>query len=331
MRIDVSDPDAVAVRSTTLLAGGSSPYDAGFNGDHAYILGNDFGIQVADATTLEPQRLVEPNIAQIPEARAYEEMLVDGDRTYLSSWGTGVVILDASNPAEPVQVGMIPGAFATSLAVRDDVLFVGTTTNGGIVAAFDVSDPAAPVFLSDVFTSKAMRLRAAGNLVFVADHMLDGQIVPGLRILDATDPAAMSEVGLYSDACGAASDVAVTDDLATAYVACEDGLHIVDVSDPTAPVRIGHAQVENPWAPYNALAVRGNRAWYGSDSGITEIDISDATAPVVLRHLPLPAAPRSLRFAPDGRLFAPTGYSGLFVFDETPVVLPPEVFADGFE
>lgn len=331
LRIDVSDVDAVTVRSESILAGGSSPYDTGFNGDHVYILGNDFGIQVADAATLEPQLLVEPDIEQVPAARAYEEMLVDGDLTYLASWGTGVAVLDSSDPGAPEQIAMIPAAFATTLAARDNILFVGTSTNGGIVGAFDVTDPTAPVFLSGVYTSKAMRIRAAGDYVFVADHQLDGNIVPGLRILDASDPAAITEVGLYSQDCAYASDVVLSDDVQTAWVACDDGLHIVDVSDPAAPVRIGRVQVENPWAPYNALAVRGDRAWYGTGTGIAEIDISDAAAPVVVRQIPLPSTPRSLRFSPDGRLFAPTGYSGLFVFDAEETVLPPAIFSDDFE
>lgn len=329
LRIDVSDVDAVALRSTSILPGGSAPYDIGFNGDHAYILGNDFGIQVADAATLDPQRLVEPDIEQVPSSRAYEELLVDGDRTYLASWGSGVAILDSSDPAAPVQTGFLEAFAATSLASRGDILFVGTSTNGGLLAAVDVSDAAAPTVLDVVQTAKAMRVRAAGNLVFVADHQID-DTPAGLRIHDATDPADIQLLSIYNTDCQYASDVVVSDDLATAYVACLDGLHILDITDPAAPVRISRLEVANPWAAYNALAVRGDTAWFGADDGLTEIDIADPANPVVRQHLPLPAAPRSLRFGPDGKLYAPTLYSGLFVFDDA-VVLPPAIFADDFE
>ena len=331
LRIDTSDVDAVTVRSSTLLAGGSAPYDVGFNGDHTYILGNDFGIQVADAATLEPQLLVEPDIEQVPSSRAYEELLVDGDRTYLASWGSGVAILDSSDPAAPVQVGFIEAFAATSLAVRDDILFVGTSTNGGLLGAIDVSDAAAPVTLGVVATAKAMRVRSAGNLVFVADHQID-DTPAGLRIHDATDPANIELLSIYNTDCQYASDVVVSADLATAYVACLDGLHILDITDPAAPVRISRLEVANPGAPFNALAVEGDLAWYGADDGITEIDIADPANPVVRRHLPLPSSPRSLRIGPDDKLYAPTLYSGLFVFGAEPVPpLPPEIFADGFE
>lgn len=331
LRIDTSDIDALAVRSSAILAGGAAPYDVGFNGDHAYILGNDFGIQLADAATLEPQSLVEPAIEQVPSARAYEEMLVDGDRTYLASWGSGVVVLDTSDPAAPVEIGRLPIGFATSLAVRGDVLFVGTSTNGGTLSAWDTNDLTATAPLDFVFTSKALRVRTVGNLVLVADHLFDDQPA-GLRIIDATDPADLQLLSVYNTDCPYASDVVVADDATTVYVACSESLLILDIGNPAAPALLGQVQIENPSAPYNALAVRGDRAWYGTDTGIVEVDVADVAAPVALRRLPLPAAPRSLRFAPDGRLFAPTGYPGLFVFDAEPVEpLPPEVFADGFE
>ncbi|MBB5207781.1 LVIVD repeat-containing protein [Chiayiivirga flava] len=331
LRIDAADPDALAQRSTSILAGGSVPYDIGFNAGHAYILGNDFGIQVADAATLEPQALVEPDIEQVPMSRAYEELLVDGDRTYLASWGSGVVILDSSDPAAPVQIGFVEAFAATSMAVRGDVLFLGTSTNGGLLAAIDVSDAGAPIVRDVEITSKAMRVRTAGNLVLVADHVFD-ENPAGLRLFDGTDPANLQLLSIYNTDCEYASDVVVSDDLTTAYVACSEGLHILDITDPAAPARIGRLQVADPGAPFNALAVDGESAWYGTDSGIVEIDIADAANPVERQRLPLPAAPRSLRLGPDATLYAATGYSGLFVFGEEPVEpLPPEIFADGFE
>lgn len=332
MRIDIADPTAVALRSTTLVAGGSAPYDIGFNGDHAYILGNDFGIQIADALTLEPQSLFEPGIEQVPQSRAYEEMLVDGDRTYLASWGSGVVVLDTSDPAAPVELGRLPIGFATSMAVRDNILFAGTSTNGGTLSAWDLNDLTAVAPLDFVFTSKAMRVRVAGDLVFVADHVFDGSLPSGLRIHKASDPADIELLSVYDTDCAYASDLVLSGDATTVYLACDQSLQILDVTDPAAPVRIGMLAIENPWAPQNALAVDGDSAWYGTDTGIVEIDISDAANPVERQRLPLPGAPRSLRIGPDGKLYAATASSGLFVFGEEPVEpLPPEIFADGFD
>jgi hypothetical protein len=326
LRLGFAVPTAPVLRNETLVAGGSNPFGVAFHGDKVYVLGNDIGIQVADAQTLEPESLFETSLPPSPTARAFEDIVIDQDVAYLASWGSGLVLLDVSTPGAPEQLSHFFYEFASAVAVEGNTAYVGRTTNGGEVIAVDVSDPTNPTLLGAIATTKAMRLRATPSHVFVADARLDGDVTGGLRILDVTDPSMPTEVSLYDEDCLSATDLELSEDGDTAYVACETGLHIVDVSAPAEPVRIGALTVGDDLVPFNALAVAGNRAWYGTVDGVAEIDIGNPETPTLLGWVEMPVPPRAMTIAPDGRVFVAGGMAGLHVLGEQ-----IDIFADGFE
>jgi hypothetical protein len=325
LRLGLADPGHPTLQSEIPIPGTSVPFDIAFQDGHALLLSNNQGLQIADAATLEVQAAYELPLPARPIQRAYEQVVVADDIAFVASWGSGLMMLDLTAPQAPQPLGLFPYEFAAGLAVDGNVAYVGRVTNGGEVIAVDVSDPSDPHLLGAAPAHKAMRLRATGSHLFVADAE-SGGATAGLRIFDVGDPSALREVALYDQDCRSVSDLELSADNDTAYLGCENGLHIVDVSSPEEPVRIGWVEVDRPSAPVNMVAVSGDRAWYGTARGVSEIDISDPEHPVVVGELPLPWFARSLRVAPDGRLFAMTGEGGVHVFD-----VQTAVFRDGFE
>lgn len=328
VRIDGSTPAQPAVASLADLPGGTAARDVALHGEHAIVLQEAYGFSVADPDTLVASARFDADLPQQLNMRDFEQFAVYGNRVYLTAWGYGLIVVDIADPAQPVELGRLPWEFASAAAAQGDFVYLGKTTNGGEVRVVDVSDPAAPVLRGQFLANDVQRVQVHGSRVFIADALLGG-----LRIVDVADPDAPVQIGFYDQGCDSlgatATDVALSADGATAYVACPTGLHIVDVGNPTQPVQLGVHPTDG-FSFRATVEIRGDRAWYGDIAGVHEIDVSDPAAPTLLATTSLGYyAPNRLRATPDGRLFAFGGIAGVHVFGTS---APDDIiFADGFE
>lgn len=119
-------------------------------------------------------------------------------------FGPSLAVIDISDPAHPIQVGVTP--YLASL-VRD----VAVTLEGIVYAAadesglliIDVTDPRHPSVLADLDTpGNARGVAAAGDFVYVADSW------GGLCVVNVLNPASPAKVGSRLTP-GWAMDVAV--------------------------------------------------------------------------------------------------------------------------
>jgi len=226
----------------------------------------------------------------------------------------GVYILDVSSPLSPVLVGHIPTPdWATSLAVKNDLVFVGIRDRGFMI--YDVSDLAAPVVLYDSYYISAhpMGLALQGRYLFAScgdfgleiydvlrpeqpelvstldlpyytqhlavqgDH---AYICPGFLVVDVSD-VSHPFITANLSSLGYSRDVVLRDGFA--FVAAGDwGLAVVDISNPHQPEVV--ASAETPaWA--TGIALAGDIAYVTASLGMTVIDIGDLYRPVTLGGL----------------------------------------------
>lgn len=160
-------------------------------------------------------------------------------------------IVDVSNPINPTLIGQSEGlseriqyGSIIGIQVIDDVAYITTDRNSSLVT-IDVSDPAAPVLLTDV------------------------DMAEGFVTTDTVGSVAYVTTGSRN------SDDWYDDD---EYE--ENGLVIRDVSDPAAPVTLGSVDTDG-----DAIGVQvvGNVAYITDQSnGIVTVDVSDPAAPVIL-------------------------------------------------
>lgn len=290
--------------------GGADVRDAALIDRSLVLLQNGYGLSAADDADLTPTGRFDADLPKAKQARAFEDMAVDGRRAYLAAWGYGLIIADLSNPSAPRELGRLPAEFSSAIAGKGRQVYLGTATNGGSVTSVDVSNPARPVVRNAVAVdTRVERLQLAGRFLFAATAADSAGGPPGgLRIFDVGNPSQIREVGRYSDDCEFASDLALSDDARTVHLRCSTGLHILDVSQPSRPVRLGFYAAGGG---DRAIALGSGSVFVAADGDVEEVDVRNPRQPTSLNRYQLPAQANRLRVMPGRRLFVFTGTGGL--------------------
>jgi hypothetical protein len=243
----------------------------------------------------------------------YEDVALAGSHAVVADWLYGVRIYDVSRLDAPDLVGSLAtGGSPSAVAVVGDRAYVAEGTNGGALRVVDLTDRTRPALLGTIETSKAMAVEVRGAHAFVADESLFGP--GGLRIVDVTNPAAMVQVGYYSDDCLWASDVALAGDIAV--VACAgNGFHLVDVSSPASPTRIAIVDAGVEIGTAISVATWEGHAALGHNAGVVVLDLA-TRAPVAQYPTAWPV--RGLSVPTPGRLVAACGPAGVYQWQLQP-------------
>ncbi|MCU0638774.1 MAG: hypothetical protein MUF59_02750 [Candidatus Krumholzibacteria bacterium] len=280
-------------------------------------------------------------------------IFVSGDYAFVADYGSGLQVIDISDPAHPVLAGTCdtPGS-AYAVAVVGDFAFVADYGSG--LQVIDISNPSSPSIAGFCDTpGNARDIAVAGDYAFIADYG------GSLQVIDISDPSSPSIAG-FCDTPGSACGVAVAGDCA--FVAdWTYGLQTIDISNPTAPVKIGTydtaggarsvvlsggialiadynyglqaIDIRDPANPVlagtcdtpgNALdvTVSGDRAFVSDYTyGIQVIDISDPAHPVIAETCDTPGSAYGVAIAGDRAFVADYG-NGLQVIDICDPVTP---------
>ncbi|MCK4514149.1 MAG: hypothetical protein KAU31_02765, partial [Spirochaetaceae bacterium] len=241
---------------------------------------------------------------------------IAGDRAYVAAYGSGLEIVDISDPISMSTAGSaVTSRYYQDIAVSGDRAFlVGYSVP--YLDMFDLSDPTYPVTLTywNSAWGKPYAIDVSGNYAYVAAGSGGG-----LRIFDVSGSGPFG-TPIAAAGISSASDVDVSGDFAYVTDTCSGpacGLHIIDILNPTFPqiglrplpgmtagvaVAGGLAyvanggeglQIVNATAPYaiegaqatsggaTHVAVSGDFAYVGGDDGLTVVDISNPTFPIV--------------------------------------------------
>jgi len=199
-------------------------------------------------------------------------LVISGDYAYVADTGSGLQVIDISDPTNPVAAGSYdtPGS-SSDVATSGDYAYVADGVLG--LQVVDISDPTTPALAGSYDTpGNAIGIAVSGDYAYVADW------ASGLMVLDISDPTTPALAGNY-DTPGNAYDVAISGD--RAYVAdYASGLQVIDISDPTTPVLAGSCATA---AEAFHIVISGDHAYVAEYvSGLQVIDISDPDNPVVV-------------------------------------------------
>jgi hypothetical protein len=185
--VDVADPEAPRILGELDL-GFPEAQDLAVAGGYAYVAAGFEGFYVFDVSDPSAPR----QVAALEETPA-GAVWVEGTRAYLAgafaggprgqTIVTGLHVLDVTDPAAPVEIGDLPNAGGSDIAVSDGFAYVSQRFSLLLV---DVRDPTLPVALEEIPTSGAS-IELAGGLAYVSGL--------GLQVLDLSDPAAPVEIG----------------------------------------------------------------------------------------------------------------------------------------
>lgn len=234
--------------------------------------------------------------------------------------GTRLVILDTSNPAHPSLIGQTSqlSDIVMDIEVKGNYAYI---VNHDGLYAINVADPTTPT-VTDFHdtTSGAWGVVVVNNLAYIADQRA------GLRIVDVTDPAILTEVGYYSSSGTWACDVAVAGDYAYISDCWARNVRIVDISDPYNPTLVGYVDTSHtPGAMALSIAVANGYAYIAQvEDGLTVVDVSDPTEPFEVPYSS--TFNRAKSVATNGSyVYVADGSSGLWVIDISDPTSPIEV------
>jgi len=266
---------------------------------------------------------------------------VAGDFAFVADHGSGLSVIDISDPNNPVFVDNITLlSNAYDVVVEGDLAFVAY--GGAGLKIFDISNPSNLSSEGEYDTpNNAVDVAVSGDLAFVADISGGLQIInisnpsspvfagsyntsaypsgvavagnnafvadgAGLQVIDISDPSTPTLIGSYTTSGGV--DVVVEGDLA--FMADGwDGLLVIDISDPSNPVLAGSY---NTPGFTREVVVSGNLAFVADDygSGLQLIDISDPSTPVLFDSCDLPGSAYGVTVAGE-HAFVADGGNGL--------------------
>jgi uncharacterized secreted protein with C-terminal beta-propeller domain len=240
---------------------------------------------------------------------AYDVKVV-GNRAYVAAAGGGLVILDVSDPANPVPMGGYDTrGQARAIAVSGTVAYLADYTNG--LQIIDVSNPARPKLLRRYVTSGyATDVAVLDGIAYVADGYA------GLEIIDVSNPLRPVRLGGYQ-ASGYALCVNVSGSVA--YVTDDDaGLQIIDVSNPASPVRLGGYGTSGS---AHRVVVAGNRIYVADGERGLKVFCTLANVQYMMRvEGGTLGTPYTIEAATD--LTEPVGWTRIFTTN--PAALPFE-------
>lgn len=193
-------------------------------------------------------------------------------------------IIDASNPAAPVEIGSL-SVPVSALALVGNDLYVSTTA--GQLIVYDVTNAASPTQLTSISMPVASTMSSSGTLLLVAAG------TSGLLVYDISNPSTPAMLSQYLPNGG----VAVWDALAPAtglaiLAADADGIIILNLANPSSPQVLSQTELPalNPFPIVNTtagiltaftLAYQNGLAYVGAgdEAIIFAYDISVPTSP----------------------------------------------------
>lgn len=245
------------------------------------------GGAVADRVAAQPPAELR-HVATI-DGGAVTDLVLDGDLLYLVQ-GTGVSVLDVSDPTAPIRIGGDPnlpfqmGPPLFSLSVAGDLGAVGSIHEG--VFVLDLTDPAVPVVAS------LFEVNDVGFFTAISGTTLYlGTQGGSVGILDIADPYSPVLVGTIPriEPRGSLWSVDVVG--TTAFVGVFGALEIADASSPAMAMPLSsYAFAGTGSAGFAGVALAGTTAYWGTTrAGLRVLDVANLAAPVET-HVLLPGS-----------------------------------------
>lgn len=282
---DVSDPAAPEEIGHGGTPGRANDVAVVEKGGKSFLIVADFdgGARVLDAT--DPKAVVDIGALDLGDSSIVSAVDAQGDRVALAS-GTRAILLDLPDPSDLssqiTHVALDVGAGVSDLLLDGDRLFVGKSLFG--VASYDISIPAAPVFLGEAqdpdgpcpsgCAHTASRLAKEGQQLFVAYGR------GGVVMYDILPAGGLSTVTNFK-VPGDVRSLAVTP--AHVFAGGEEGLVVFDRLggeqlwiDPDAHGRARGVRVREGYA-YVAAYLSGVQTFSLADPESPELVDRDAT------------------------------------------------------
>ena len=323
----VADPGSPTKLGSYAPQGGMTLiHNVAAQGDHVYITDSAFGIRILDASDLSQIE----EVGSFPHNQTsdviFSRLIVSDDLLYYMQDGDNsdkkLVILDVSDPQEPVEIGSLnmPGFWwFYGFDYCDGYGCIAGGKEGLWVVEISAPDSITNVGIYDPYDLSS-GLAVSGDHAFVGTYMND------LVVYDVSDPSLPLEVTSLKFPDSPIKQISVWGDhlyVPGVKVGHDIGVGVVDISDPANPQEITcwHAPPEYSGAAFNVERY-GNYAFIACAIGGIEVyDVTQIDQPVALDNWTLWDALTNQAFGVTNvkiswpYLFAPDRAFGLYVLD----------------
>jgi hypothetical protein len=300
------------------LANAGSPtsvgyYDALSNAQTIFI--QNGRAYIANQTTMVILSLADPIAPTllgnyIPAEWPVMQAMADGDVAYVANSQGGLRVVDVTNAATPVEVGvhdLFGGPYG--IEVENGFAYMLDYLEG--LHVLDLTDGSTPTVVGFYGPQYANDFKVRGDVAYLVDDT-------NLIILDVTDSTAPTLTVQHPVSLSAQTlDV----DGNYAYIAAsENGLRVVDVSNPQAPLNVG--ELVFPSA-VGHVAVANGFAYVADQfaNNVYIVDVSNPVTPTLMATYPLMDKAYGLDVAGNYLYVAQNGL-GLHVIDVTTPTMP---------
>jgi hypothetical protein len=245
---DLKNPKRVGAYPTVQAVFGVS-----VSGRYAAVGEGEAGLQLIDISNpANPQRVggyrTKGYATEVVISSNNAYIIDTGSREGTNTVGSGMLVINISNPVLPRRVAFYPTAvLAAGLAVSGSRAYVmdegvsdGFTYVRSTLYVIDIADPANPQLIGTyTATGQALGVAASGNYAYVADTGIwDGtrSVGSALLVIDLSNASAPRLLAKYNTA-DPALRVALSGNYA--YVAIGAGVEVLDISNPGNPRRVG--------------------------------------------------------------------------------------------
>ncbi|MHA1346616.1 MAG: LVIVD repeat-containing protein [Candidatus Heimdallarchaeaceae archaeon] len=200
------------------------------------------------------------------------DISLEDEYAFISS-ANGILILDISNPEEPVMLSQIELANGSKgVYVENNFAYIAADYAGLVIA--DVSNPNEPIIINQYQINGDFAYKVIVDESFLYVNFL----VNGVQIFEISDPSSPILVGEQSDGYGFGRDMKIYKDTLF-FCTPREGLSIIDISDKSNPVILCLAP--DSIEAYDAFISDEFLYLARFDRGISIYDISDPSLPIL--------------------------------------------------
>ena len=254
-----------------------------------------------------------------------EDVEVAGGLALIAASQGGLVVVDVSDPRNPLYLGMGPTGYSATGCAYAPLDSLGYVTSGSLGAfVYDLSDPTAPAEVTNCQGSNTREIVVVEAVPGELHYIFGADGVSDLRVWTLTYSPVYEtwfpQMVKQKSTPGNARDICLEGDFV--FLAMEEvGLTIFDVSAPGNPEEIGH--VDTP-GEARAVAVDGNYAYVADwRRGLQVVDVSSPGAPEIVGTAETEGNANGI-YCSDGKAYVADHVGGLRVFDVSDPTSPAE-------
>jgi len=206
-----------------------------------------------------------------------------GSRAYVAEWGSGLQIIDASDPLSPAIIGSVETNHGNDVVVVGEQAYVVGSGSGFNI--IDISNPSDPTIIGSKEIKNSQQLFLDENKVYIktsyayaipSHGVIRGYGLVVLDISEPSNPMTLSNQTMAYDYNLCASGDAV-------YISGHTELKILDYKELTNPIELGSLSIPGG---ANGIYLSGKTVYMaGGYSGFQIIDVSDSTSPAIIGSL----------------------------------------------